>query len=399
MYLQLLYVCIFLFTDEHIIAKVLGLLNSWESNLKENAIVVTSGRSDMQSTYHNYDHIFCVDYLIHNAVQKSMTEVTDADILCRACAKVVKYFMQPDINSKLTASLSGFCSTGQNTIYTLLAFIEKNWEEIVGILREKNELSRISKINLNQIRGITKLVEPFDETLKILQDESHVTLHLVIVSIHDLKKKCAPNSQDLEIVKDLKEKLSTNLDIILTNNLTIFHKIALFLFPPANKLIQFNRNEKQLIKNQCKRIMKTYNTEVAAAIEPEIQNAMPTISTNSKYKMFSDFVLPPEKIRYVDKIADEIERYERINESLSDDFNILQWWDHHKNEFPLLYKTSCKILATPASISSSKRALCSARNLISNEKCGIDSNDISINQIMFIHSNIRKSEQQSDLTK
>lgn len=199
---------------------------------------------------------------------------------------------------------------------------------------------------MKQVSAIIKLLEPFQESFKKLEEENYATLHLVIVHIHSLKKACAESSADLLIIKNVKAKLSGYLDTVVMANLTIHHKIALFLFAPANKLLHFNKNEKQCIKSECKRIMESYIVD-----EPVIEEQR---CSNSDIQMFFDFVLQDDNINAGDKIDSEIHMYE--------------------NEFPLLYKTSCKILAAPATSASSERTFFNARNLISDKRCSIASN-------------------------
>lgn len=244
---------------------------------------------------------------------------------------------------------------------------------------------------MKQVSAIIKLLEPFQESFKKLEEENYATLHLVIVHIHSLKKTCAESSEDLLIIKNVKAKLSGYLDTVVMANLTIHHKIALFLFPPANKLFHFNKNEKQCIKSECKRIMESYIVDESVIEEQRC--------SNSDIQMFFDFVLQDDNINAGDKIDSEIHMYESVKVMLHDDFNILQWWEQHKNEFPLLYKTSCKILAAPATSASSERTFFNARNLISDKRCSIASNDTSINQTMFLHSNIDKNDLQKELIR
>lgn len=85
-----------------------------------------------------------------------------------------------------------------------------------------------------------------------MEGDTYPTIHLVYVYIHNSKKIISIESDDLEFVKNFKEKLTSYLDNLVLTNLTIFHKIAHFLFPPLNQLIQFSEEEKLIIKDECK---------------------------------------------------------------------------------------------------------------------------------------------------
>lgn len=55
---------------------------------------------------------------------------------------------------------------------------------------------------------------------------------------------CTVYDNDLELIKKLKEKLKLYINSIVEENISIYHKIALYLFPPANNLTQFDEIEK-----------------------------------------------------------------------------------------------------------------------------------------------------------
>lgn len=69
--------------------------------------------------------LHCVDHLIHNALQKSIEEVAEAENLCQAWCKLVKYFKKSGLNSALATTLKSFSPTRWNTVYYLFVSIEK----------------------------------------------------------------------------------------------------------------------------------------------------------------------------------------------------------------------------------------------------------------------------------
>lgn len=69
-------------------------------------------------------------------------------------------------------------------------------------------------------------------------------------------------------------------------------------------------------------------------------------------------------------------------------FNVLNWWYNRRNEFPLLFKLCCHILAVPASSAPSERVFSKARNLITDKSSQIGVK--TFNHIMFININVKK---------
>lgn len=343
----------------------------------------------MVAAFRMKNHIYCIDHLLHNTLQKSINDVPAVSELSNSCSKLVKYFKVTGQNANLDTTLKSFSPTRWNTIYYLFVSVQNNWSEIIQILQQKNELHRTNNINLNSITALITLLEHFEETFKKLEGEKYVTIHLVYIYIYRLKKKCNADIEDLQIVKDLKIKIIEYIDSLVLKNLTIYHKIALFLYPPLNKLIQFSEEEKCKVKEECKRMMRNYFQE-----QSELENQSEEAAGISSHinEFYSDFLPQSETFSGIDSVSNELVVYESLNISIHEDFNILQWWHLHKNEFPLLYKVSCKILATPASSAPSERVFSVARNLISEKRCSIASNGGTVNNIMFLHSNIDSTE-------
>lgn len=387
----------FLFSDQNINLKVRKILHEFDLVLDNNAIIVTDRGSNMVAAFQTNNHMFCINHLMHNTLQKSMENIPDVANLIHSCTKLVKYFKVTGLNSNLNTTLKSFSPTRWNTIYYELVSIEANWAEIVQILQQKNEMNRVSTINLNVITALIKILEEFEKTSKKLEGENYPTIHLVYIYIYRLKTICSPATTDIQVIKEVKEKLTMYLDSIVFKNLTIYHKITLFLFPPFNTLIKFSAGEKQAVKEECICIMKSYQEQQDEQQIDQLEEV--TGISNENNVLFCEFMPNLELPSPIDKISNEISTYETIKTPFYDDFKILPWWDVHKNQLPLLFKVSCKILATPASSAASERTFSAGRNLISEKRSSIASNDNTINQIMFLHSNLGEHELQTRLNE
>lgn len=119
-----------------------------------------------------------------------MADIPEISELNDVCTKLVKYFKASGLNSNLTTSLKSYSPTRWNTIYMLFVSLKINWSDIIQQLQENNAMERVSNINVNYIKEIIKLLEPFEETIKKLEEEKYATIHLVIIYIYRLKK-CA----------------------------------------------------------------------------------------------------------------------------------------------------------------------------------------------------------------
>lgn len=327
--------------------------------------------------------MFCCAHLLNNVVEKAMHDLDSVHSLYRSCIKLVKYFKVNPDNSPLNIAFKSYAPSRWNSMFCLFVTIEKYWSEIVEQLQEAREGDRIKDIEIVHIREVIKVMLPFETVFQKLEDDKMPTLHLVCIYAHHLKKKCAETPLDHELSKQLKENLLKYLKSIVDTNLTILHKVALFLFPPTNKLIQFESGEKELVKNECKRLMVSYR-------DVPNHSTRPSITQTYTDDAFSDFVNETEVTRSTTDL--EMASYENNNVRFEQDFDVLEWWELHKSQYPLLYKLSCKVFSTPATSAASEKVYEQARCLISEKRCNVAGSDSTINQIMFLHENADEGE-------
>ncbi|XP_037940279.1 uncharacterized protein LOC119673117 [Teleopsis dalmanni] len=367
-------------TNERIREKIQEALMELNCDLN-NAISVTNRKSNMMGVFSTYDHISCINHLLHDVIEKSIQEVPELKEMCDKCAEFVKYIKKSGVHSELAISLKRFSPTRWNRVYYLLYSIENNWTEIKNIVLENNLLHEINEITISLITAVLKVLKFFEETSKQLESDINPTLHLVIPHVYRLKRLCVVSNEDCQTIKVWKEHLNLLLETTVVNNITIFHKIALFLYPPTNKLTQFSTEEKNNIKNECKRIMDSFVNNTYTKPSIDLSEQIP----NETIDLFSAFIETQEDSNVNGKINSEIYSYENIKGVLPNDFDVLQWWHLNRSQYPLLYKLSCKIFATPATIAASEAALSHARNLITESGC---SNFATVNKTLFIHYNM-----------
>lgn len=81
-------------------------------------------------------------------------------------------------------------------------------------------------------------------------------------------------------------------------NIAIYHKLAVFLLPPGNKLVVFNENVKLLIKIECKTLMLSYIKMVQAHLV-----SLTHISPHTrKPQLFTPFLHQPQVFNEEDNV-------------------------------------------------------------------------------------------------
>lgn len=338
----------------------------------------------MKKAFGDFQQIYCVNHLLNNVVEKAVQEVQEVAELCRLCSELVKFFKKSGQNCNLNSTLKSFCPTRWNTIYYLLVSIEKNWVQIGNILQEKKHLQKIDKINIHYIRCVVNILKPFEEASQKLEGEKYPTIHLVYAHIRGFENTCTPHNDDIDVMKRFKEALGGQIQSVVTPNLFLTHKIALFLFPPGNKLPHFSEHEKDIVKTECANQVKLYCDNAG-----EEENVAPNLDESNcvESSFFGDSIAQCSNNRVEDNIANEIRTYGNLRIPFGKNFDPLRWWHLHEPTFPLLYKLACKILSTPASSAASERIFSVARHILSEKRTNISYNSDTFNQIIYLHFN------------
>ena len=174
--------------------------------------------------------IYCVDHLLHNIVDKASNQIPEFNNLVIKCSALVRFFKKSgDITLKTTSKKC--CPTRWNTLFYQFDSIKINWDQIVNILKEKGELYRIDGINLIEVEDITKILKVIENASKQLETTKIPSLHLVHPLLENLNTQFDILDNDSTIVKTVKNFLKSQLKILVFPNLSILHKIAIFLFP------------------------------------------------------------------------------------------------------------------------------------------------------------------------
>lgn len=362
---------------------MVSLLSEFNCSLNSKVVVVTDRGSNMIAAFKEDNNIHCISHLIHNTVEKCIKKTTQIDELISLCSKLVKFFKKSGLNAELETSLKSFCTTRWNSVYYTICSIVKNFAAIQDKLLEKNLVQKYSIIKLYNLENLMKILKLFKDASDDLEGSLYPTIHLVYANIEHLKSSVSIEDDDPSLIKEFKINLQETITSLIDPNITMYHKLGLFLFPPANKLTQFSLDESEEIINYCKSLLTPYADNITLPVNSTATNS------SRMFSLFGKHISPSETTANssVSAIDSEILKYKNTNVTLYDDFNILQWWNENKNEFPLLFKLSCRILAIPASSAPSERVFSIARTILTDKRSQMTANSKSFNEIMFVNIN------------
>jgi hypothetical protein len=224
----------------------------------------------------------------------------------------------------------------------------KKWDTV-----ENDNIFLKIGIDRSCLLKLKELLSHFKDVLHSLEDSNNPTLHLVHPSIDLLKYYCKVDPKDFKILNGVKATVLSGVNTTIIPSLTVEHKAAVFLLPPANKLKTFTANERDLTYSFVKNKMEKFRTSITHTSPNPKVDPEPT-ATTSNFALLSDIInqnyLDDDTTDVLCEVNAEFCRY--LNEKfpqLPAQFDILAWWDSRKLDYPLLYKVSNSILAIPAS--------------------------------------------------
>lgn len=336
--------------------------------------------------------ISCISLLLQNALEESLAVFPVAEHI-KDFTTLIEYLENSQLETNFNTPLPNTESYAWSSQYNMLRWIENSWNEIESIIENQCQMELLEGINFENLKATNEFLKIFEEAINDLEQNNSPTLHLVIVYLHELKKSCNKDENDCDLVKTLKGELLLHLEKISKENITILHKLAIFLYPPTNKLLTFNAKEKQLIEKECIRLMQNIQTETGGYVKQEPELDIPLQPVSKRRKLFVDFVETQSINDPHELIIQELNSYKNIKVENTEDFDIFKWWELQRNNFPLLSKLSHSLFTTPASRASIHHIFTSAINLLYNVKSEAEEREVE--QIMFLKINSDDYEMES----
>ena len=257
----------------------------------------------------------------------------------------------------------------------LLSVLEAREElQTIFALHKYSELRRVTNINFVLLEQLTDFLKPFAITTKVFEEEKRPTLHLVIPRMASLKTHCEAKQGDSSSLKTIKKKASSF--IASKFNPHVLHKVAVYLNP-------WQKSMKALSKEDQELVLEYVNENIDL------------LSSNSN-QVHESSSPPPNKVRYEDEFDDdvdceehlsEIQAYQRLKVTPTDDKNVLSFWQANETNFPALSALARKIFPVMATSSASERVFSHAGHVVSARRSCLKSS--SVNDVLFLNSALR----------
>lgn len=198
-------------------------------------VFITDNGSNMVKALECDAHLRCVCHCINLAVQQSIPSSEQLTEMISSCQELVTHFKRCELQNNLSTSLKKDIDTRWNSIVVMPLSIEKVYDQVVNVLISRKEERFVDEIDIDLIRDIILVLEPFKNGSEILSAEKDPTLHLVLPFVKKFKQTCEIKSTDSEPIKQLKCALLTKIDEKIW--LSELHYIATFLCPETKSLV------------------------------------------------------------------------------------------------------------------------------------------------------------------
>jgi len=227
-------------TSENILKKLRSVFHEFGVENMDQVKFITDRGSNIVKALDYHTRLNCSSHLFSNVLDKSFAATTDLDNVLESCKKLVKYFKKASLQHLLPRSLKSQCPTRWNSNYRMLKSILDNWAEVNTVLARNDESLRTLNIDRNIVRALVELSENFEIIFKKLQLCSSPSICYVIPSITKVKNLCQPLISEIAAISSLKNNILKHIDETWSDNLSMWHKLAFFLYPPALKCNRMN---------------------------------------------------------------------------------------------------------------------------------------------------------------
>ena len=193
--------------------------------------------------------------------------------------------------------------------------------------------------------AIVALLKPFKECGEELSSEKDVTISLIVPYFQALRDHLSPNTNDLNIIKEMKCKMLQKLNsrynseqlkcLTISTLLDIRHKNDV---PNGFELLK-TALQKFVVRQQEQE--QSQNEIIPGTQGQELENISGNIVRNNSKSIFAfkDDEIHDEPGRQMDAVLCELNNYNnvRLSATQKENINVLTWWKTNQNQFPHLF--------------------------------------------------------------
>lgn len=391
-------------TGDNIMLKLQSLFNEFDIKNINKIKFITDRGANIIKALSQTTRLNCSSHLFSNVLDKSFAETIELHDILESCKKIVKYFKKANLQHLLPTSLKSQCPTRWNSNYRMFKSVTDNWFAMNNVLNENDQSQRMRHIDIFLLKALVEICKDFEVVFKTLQVCSAPSLCYVLPSIIKIKSICEPNIEDAAAIAVLKENIKKNIDDIWVVNLSLWHKAAYFLYPPA---INTQSNDLETIKTFCVSCIQdneispcTPQSTSAVLLKSDSSVRTTSLSLNktelvqrgsssssdsfSHAQFFFSNLFKTRVLNAKENPESEVNRYCGEIVEMTENFNLMEWWQTNQTKYPRLSKLALQLHSMPASSAAAERSFSLAGNIISEKRNRLGKD--SVDSLLFLNS-------------
>ena len=299
-----------------------------------------------------------------NLQQKKDTPDPFPDItsLIASAKALVTHVKQSNYRLNLLTKLKQEVPTRWDTIYDMLESISKNY----AVLEQEPRLEvYMADIIPGLLAELIKLLYPLKDMRMTLCADKNPTIHLVVMTYHDIKKLMKFGKRDSVSIQMLKLRFLRQLNLRFP--LSVYHLMATFLTPGYRSFGKEHIDKPQVDK--ARELLESYMDEIPESdvdTDDEFGESTTLDPVSQAKQSKNPFDIYKEKPATKPNVSkSEISDYEEMSFTQDEiDLCPIQFWLSNQKRFPKLSSVALWLLSCPATNNSSERCFSSTKNTI-----------------------------------
>ncbi|KAH9123635.1 hypothetical protein AeMF1_005432 [Aphanomyces euteiches] len=322
--------------------------------------------------------------------------------------KLVEFFKRTNLQCQLTKTLKQENVTRWNSLLRCLESIHEMYNEVVDLLRQKDQLPKINSISQTQLSELVQFLNLFQWATLELEQFKQPTLHKIIFVRHRLLghlQTIAADEYDCNGVVIKMAQSSTSCPEENSQVVVEIHIKAALLDPIAKRRLLRMSVEADKIESAKKEIKKDMAKFCSMSLDEVVEvipvSKKPRVASEnqSMYDMNDDDsdgnseLLHSSgncdsriEIEYAQYWQHRVSSMEKQSSEVNGSFQVLAWWKQFgAKHFPILACVARSILCIPASSAMSENNFSDAGNTLTKKRNRLKPR--VLNDLLFLRSN------------
>ncbi|CAM4475285.1 unnamed protein product [Leuciscus chuanchicus] len=247
-------------TSENLNEQITSVLTSY--GIQTDKIVFVSDQgANIKAALRSYHWIPCSAHILNTVLRHTFSTKGDSESdgiedivdMIDYCKELAAYLKRTGAIASLKHTVNQECDVRWNSKVTMLESIQKQYEDIRELLKNRDQEHRLGGIHQDQLAHLIDFLTLFKLAISELEGEHYPTIHMVLLWFFKLKKHCEPKFGDPPYMKSLRSRASALLDEKMCPNAT--HKIATFLHPKFKSLKMLVEEDRLEVIKQVRELL------------------------------------------------------------------------------------------------------------------------------------------------